>query len=77
MTVYTTVQAAKKLGIGRDTLYRWMKNGLIRKPSVVRLGEGALFQPAMWTDAELSMIRKRMKQNPHKNLGRKRRKNAR
>jgi excisionase family DNA binding protein len=74
MRVYTTVQAARKLGIGRDTLYRWMRDGLVKKPTVVRVGEGAIFQPAMWTDADLAKIRKRMKKNPHKNLGRKRRK---
>jgi excisionase family DNA binding protein len=65
---YTTVQAAKKLGIGRDTIYRLMKAKQIPSGEVTRIGT---YRLRTWTDADLAEIRKFMKENPHGNRGRK------
>jgi DNA-binding transcriptional MerR regulator len=37
MPQYSTVRVAKKLGIGTDTLHRWIKEGL-RPPKLQRIG---------------------------------------
>ena len=69
---YTTVQAARELGIGRDTLYRWMKAKKIKGSKVVRVGTDATFQFRLWTQRDLAAIRRWMKQNPYKGRGEKR-----
>jgi excisionase family DNA binding protein len=71
MKSYTTVQAAKELGIGRDTLYRWMKAKKIKGSRVFRLGTGAAVQVRLWTEHDLAAIRRWMKGNPYKGRGRK------
>ena len=72
MKTYTTVQAARNLGIGRDTLYRWMKAKKIKGSRVLRVGTGATFQVRLWTERDLRAIRRWMKQNPYKGRGKKR-----
>jgi excisionase family DNA binding protein len=72
MKTYTTVQAARQLGIGRDTLYRWMKAKKIRGSKLLRVGTGATFQIRLWTERDLAAIRRWMKQNPYKGRGQKR-----
>lgn len=72
MKAYTTVQAARELGIGRDTLYRWMKAKKIKGSEVLRVGTGATFQVRLWTERDLAAIRRWMKQNPYKGRGQKR-----
>lgn len=67
--LYTTVQAAKKLGIARDTIYRWMRDKKIRGPEITR--EGRFVSP-LWADEDLKRIRKYMKENPRENRGKKR-----
>ncbi len=37
MAAYSTVQVAKKLGIGTDTLHRWINEGL-KPPKLQRVG---------------------------------------
>jgi excisionase family DNA binding protein len=68
MAEYTTTQAAKKLGIGRDTMYRWIQAKLIRPGRVTRFGN---YQIRAWADEDLAKIREWMKKNPHENRGRK------
>lgn len=68
MAQYTTVEAAKELGIGRDTLYRWMRAKLIPTGRITRMGNSKF---RTWTDAELKLVRKWMKGNPHQSRGRK------
>ena len=60
MKTYTTVQLAKHLGIGRDTLYRWMKAKKIQAVRVTRLGN---IRVRLWTDRDAAKIRKYMKQH--------------
>jgi excisionase family DNA binding protein len=71
MRAYTTVQAAKQLGVGRDTLYRWMKSGKIKGGRAVRVGGSADVQLRLWTEGDLARIRRWMKANPYKSRGRK------
>jgi excisionase family DNA binding protein len=68
---YTTVQAAKILGIGRDTLYRWMKAKKIPTGRITRVGE---YEFRTWTDEELDRVRAYMRRHPRVGRGRKRKK---
>jgi excisionase family DNA binding protein len=69
---YTTVQAARELGVGRDTLYRWMKAKKIRGSRIIRVGTGTTFKFRLWTHRDLVAIRRWMKQNPYRGRGKKR-----
>jgi len=71
MKTYTTVQAAKELGIGRDTLYRWMKAKKVKGSRLLRVGTGAAVQVRLWTERDLAAIRRWMKENPYKGRGQK------
>ncbi len=68
MRTYTTAQVARLLGVGRDTLYRWMRSKKIRGGRVRRFGT---VQLRFWTDPDLAEIRQYMKQHPYKSRGRK------
>jgi excisionase family DNA binding protein len=65
---YTTVQLAKHLGIGRDTLYRWMRAKKIRGVQVTRFGN---IRVRLWTERDAAEIRRYMKQHYGKGKGRK------
>jgi excisionase family DNA binding protein len=70
--MYTTVQAAKQLGVGRDTIYRWIRSKKVRGGRVVRFGTGGAVQLRLWTERDLAAIRRWMKLNPYKGRGKKR-----
>ena len=62
----TTVQLARKLGVGRATIYRWLKDGTIRpsiEPRLKQVGSGLEFQPMGWTADDVAGIRKWMDEN--------------
>jgi predicted DNA-binding transcriptional regulator AlpA len=62
----TTVQLARMLGIGRATIYRWLKDGSIRpsiEPKLKQVDSGLVFQPMGWTADDLARIRKWMAEN--------------
>jgi hypothetical protein len=73
MKTYSTVQLAKHLGIGRDSLYRWMRAKKITPGRMVRvpLGGGVMFQSRQWTEKDAASIKKFMKENYRKGRGRK------
>jgi excisionase family DNA binding protein len=71
MRTYTTVRVAKMLGIGRDTIYRWMRAKKIRGARVTRFGT---VQLRLWTDRDVAEIRRYIKQHPYKGRGRKKKK---
>lgn len=48
MAEYSTVQVAKKLGIGADTLHRWMKEKL-KAPKLQRVGN---VRVRIWTEED-------------------------
>jgi excisionase family DNA binding protein len=68
MAQYTTVEATRKLGVARDTIYRWIKAKHIPTGRITKMGKSKF---RTWTDAELRVIQKWMKSNPHQNRGRK------
>ena len=59
----TTVEVATLLGIGRDTLYRWIRAEKIAGPKLTVKGE---FQRVVWTDNDVKRFRNFMKQNYQK-----------
>ena len=54
MSGYSTVQAAKKLGLGRMTLHRYMRAKKIPVPKLQELG-GARVR--IWTDKDIETVR--------------------
>ena len=67
MRTYTTVQAANVLGIGRDTLYRWIRAKKIPEGKLTRVGN---FSIRGWSDRDLDRIRIYMRENYIKGPGR-------
>jgi len=67
MKTYTTVQLAERLGVGRDTIYRWMRAGKIKAAPVSRLGP---FRVRLWTDRDVARIRKFMEEGYFDGRGR-------
>jgi predicted site-specific integrase-resolvase len=65
---YSTAQAARILGIGRQTLHRWIASGAVAPP---RLTNVAGVKVRIWTNRELELARKYKKQNYRKGRGRK------
>jgi excisionase family DNA binding protein len=68
VATFTTVQAAKELGVARDTIYRWMKASQIKGAPVTKLGDLRL---RLWTEADLNRVRMWMEKHPHRNRGKK------
>jgi excisionase family DNA binding protein len=52
---YTMAQAAKQLGISRQTLYSWIEAGYVTAPKPTSIGE-KLFR--LWTAADIERARK-------------------
>jgi excisionase family DNA binding protein len=50
MKTYTTSEAAKKLGISRETLYQWLRAKNIPAPQQVKLGSKTQY---LWTLADI------------------------
>jgi transposase len=65
---YTTVQAAAKLDVSRDTLYRWMRANRVQRSHVSKFGD---FKLRLWTEEDLDDIRAWMDDHPHANRSRK------
>lgn len=68
MQRYTTVQAAKLLGVGRDSLYRWMRTGKIKGTQLVQLGG---VRVRFWTERDIERTKQFLKENYCKGRGRK------
>jgi excisionase family DNA binding protein len=60
---YNTVQAARQLGISRDTLYRWLRARKIKGGKIVRLGATAQTQIRLWTEKDLKAVQAWMRAN--------------
>jgi excisionase family DNA binding protein len=50
MKTYTTTEAAKKLGISRETLYQWLRAGKIPAPQQIRLGTKTQY---LWSEKDI------------------------
>jgi predicted site-specific integrase-resolvase len=64
---YSTVQAASELGIGRDTLHRWIRLGKIKPPAAQKVGGISI---RLWTAEDLKRVRAYMKENYREGGGR-------
>lgn len=71
MKTYTTGQLAKRVGVGRDTIYRWMRARKIKAARVVRVASDVAILVRRWTEQDVKAIKKFMKQNYRKGRGRK------
>jgi predicted site-specific integrase-resolvase len=67
MKTYTTVQLAERLGVGRDTIYRWMRAGKIKTAPVSQLGP---FRVRLWTERDVARIRAFMQEGYFAGRGR-------
>lgn len=59
---YSTVELARALGVGRDSLYRWMRAGAIPSGRVVTLPI-ANTRVRVWTDADVRKIRRFLRES--------------
>jgi DNA-binding transcriptional MerR regulator len=57
MQIYSTREAAQKLGIDRVTLQRYLTKKLIPAPPVKSLGGGQFRE---WTDRDIERVRKQL-----------------
>lgn len=55
MKTYSTVKVAKLLGIGNDTLHRWIHTNKVPAPPVQSVGGLSI---RLWTEAEIEQVRK-------------------
>jgi excisionase family DNA binding protein len=70
---YSTVQAAKRLGISWSTLHRWIESKKIQAPPVQALGG---LQVRLWTEPDLDAVRKFKAQHYWEKPSRRKRKKA-
>lgn len=68
MTKLSTKQVAKKAGIGRATLERWLASRKFPGPKMVRFG-GSEFRD--WTASDVERVLRFKKENYRKGRGRK------
>lgn len=68
MKTLSTIEVAKKAGIDRATLERWLAGGKIARPKSLRIGEKEFRN---WTDADVERVRKFKQENYRKGRGRK------
>ena len=66
MATYSTAQLAKLMGIGRDTLQRWMRRADFPRPRVTRVGGVSV---RLWTQADVARVRKYKAENYGKGKG--------
>ena len=68
MAPISTAEVAKKAGIDRATLERWLAAGKIARPKSLRIGEKSFRD---WTDSDVERVRKFKQENYRKGRGRK------
>lgn len=64
----STKEVARKVGIGRGTLERWLSSGELRPPRVTRIGRGAFRR---WTKVDVDRVQSYKRKNYRKGRGRK------
>ena len=52
---YTTAEAAAKIGVSRQTLFAWIKNGQIAAPKPIKMGQRSI---RFWTNSDIGQARK-------------------
>jgi hypothetical protein len=68
MSPLSTAEVARKVGIDKATLERWLASGKITRPKSLRVGR-KLFRN--WTDVDVKMVRQHKQKNYRKGRGRK------
>ena len=68
MSPMSTEDVARKVGINRVTLERWLSDGKVAVPKKLRIGRSEFRN---WTDADVERIRKYKAANYRKGRGRK------
>ena len=68
MSPLSTEEVAKKVGVNRVTLERWLSSGKISAPKTVRFGRNEFRN---WTAADIERVRKYKQDNYRKGRGRK------
>ena len=71
MATYSTAQVAEILGVGTDTLHRWMTQKKVAKPKLQLIGG---VKVRLWSDAQLNAARKYKSEHYWGKGGRKNRK---
>ena len=64
----STAQVARKVGIGKQTLHRWIREGKISAPRKQRVG-GVVVR--FWNDEDVDLVRRYKAQHYRKGRGRK------
>jgi predicted site-specific integrase-resolvase len=54
--IYSTQQAARKMGVGFRTLNRWLELGKIKPSTAIKMPNGRMLW--LWTDADIARGRK-------------------
>jgi excisionase family DNA binding protein len=68
MKTYSTAQVARRLGVHKVTLKRWLISGRVAEPK--RIGKGGV-QARIWSDRDVDRVRKYKQENYRKGRGRK------
>ena len=68
MSPLSTAEVAKKVGVDKATLERWLASRKVRQPKTLRIGR-KLFRD--WSTADIEWLRKYKQQNYRKGRGRK------
>ncbi len=71
MKTYSTAKVVKLLGIGSETLYRWMHEGKIPTPPLKCLAD---MKVRLWSEDDLEVVKKYKAQHYWGKGGRKKRK---
>jgi len=68
MANLSTQDVARKLGINRITLERWLSSGKVKAPKTVRFGKSEFRN---WTAEDVARVQKFKRENYRKGRGRK------
>jgi predicted site-specific integrase-resolvase len=66
---YSTAEAARRIGINRVTLQRWLIDGRVKEPKKVSMGG---VEVRIWTDRDIERVQRFKQENYRKGRGRKR-----
>jgi len=64
----STVDVARRVGVNRVTLERWISGRKVKAPKAIQIGKGAFRN---WTAADVERVRKYKQENYRKGRGRK------
>ena len=68
MAPLSTQDVARKAGISRVTLERWLASGTLSRPNTIRVGHRSFRD---WTIRDVARVRKHKQENYRKGRGRK------